>query len=100
MKKTPSTKSRSRKSKVDQTDYERLAAMTDEDIDFSDNPEATERMLARAVLMRNFKVVPRKKDFPILLDSEVFWWFQKQGECDDRINAILRAYMEEHQTSS
>ena|GEM_PF-4407656 len=73
--------------------------MKDEDIDFSDNPEATERMLARAVLMRNRKVVPRKKDFPICLDSEVFWWFLKQGECDDRINAILRAYMEEHQTS-
>jgi uncharacterized protein (DUF4415 family) len=101
MKKTISKKSRSRKSTVDQTDYERLAAMTDEEIDFSDNPEATERMLARAVLRRNLKVVPRKKDFPILLDSEVFWWFQKQGrDCDDRINAVLRAYMEEHQTSS
>ena len=56
-------------------------------------------MLARGVLRRNLKVVPLKKDFPILLDSEVFWWFQKQGPgCDDRINSVLRAYMNEHQS--
>ena len=100
MKKSPPKKETSRKPKADQTNYERLAAMTDEDIDFSDIPELTPEMLSRGVMRRNFKVVSRKKEFPILLDSEVFWWYLKQGrECDDRINAVLRAYMKEHQTS-
>jgi hypothetical protein len=39
---------------ADQTDYERLDAMKDEDIDFSDIPEVTPAMFARAVLRRNF----------------------------------------------
>jgi uncharacterized protein (DUF4415 family) len=100
MKKSTPKEPSSKRSKADQTDYERLAAMKDEDIDFSDNPEATQEMFARGVLRRNFKVVRQKKKFPILLDSDVFWWYVKQGrECDDQINAVLRAYMEEHQTS-
>ena len=77
-----------------------MDAMKDEDIDLSDIPELTAKMFARGVVRRNLKVVPRKKEFPIILDSEVFWWFLKQGRCDDRINTVLRAYMEEHQTLS
>jgi hypothetical protein len=53
MKKTPSKKPTSRKPKTvlpDQTDWKRIDAMTDDDIDFSDNPEATPEMFARAVL--------------------------------------------------
>ena len=42
----------SRESLIDETDYERLAAMTDEDIDFSDNPEMTAEMFANAVVRR------------------------------------------------
>jgi len=72
--------------------------MTDDEIDFSDIPEVTPEMFARAVIFRNHKVVPRKKEFPILLDSEVYWWYVKQGRgYDARINAVLRAYMEEHE---
>jgi uncharacterized protein (DUF4415 family) len=96
MKKSTPKKSTSRKSKTDQTDYERLRGMKDEDIDFSDNPEVTPEMFARGVLRRNLKVVPRKKEFPVLLDSEVYWWYLKQGQgYDARINSVLRAYMEE-----
>jgi uncharacterized protein (DUF4415 family) len=100
MKKSPPKKATSRESRNDQTHYERIAAMKDEDIDFSDNPEATPEMLARGVLRRNFKVVPRKKEFQILLDSEVFWWYLKHGlGYEERINSVLRAYMEEHKAT-
>ena len=75
--------------------------MTDDEIDFSDIPEVTPEMFARAVIFRNHKVVPRKKEFPILLDSEVYWWFLKQGGgYDERINSVMRAYVEKHEQNS
>jgi uncharacterized protein (DUF4415 family) len=93
-------KGTAKKPKADQTDWKRIDAMKDEDIDFSDNPEVTPEMFARGVLRRNFKVVPRKKEFPIHLDSEVYWWYLKQGSgYDEQINSVLRAYMEAHQGS-
>jgi uncharacterized protein (DUF4415 family) len=97
-------RSTSRKSKIEQlddtdhTDYERLHAMKDEDIDFSDNPEATPEMFARAVVRRNFEVIPRKKQLTLRIDSDVVEWYQKQGPgYQTRINSLLRAYMKEHQ---
>jgi uncharacterized protein (DUF4415 family) len=79
-----------------QTDWKRVVAMKDEDISFSDNPEVTPEMLSRGVVRRNLKVVPSKKEFPILLDSDMFWWYQKQGPgYQTQINSILRAYIEE-----
>lgn len=71
--------------------------MKDEDIDFSDIPEATQEMFARGVLRRNFEVVPRKKQLTLIVDSDVLWWYQKQGPgYETRINSLLRAHMEEH----
>ncbi|MEG3876333.1 hypothetical protein QT972_02955 [Microcoleus sp. herbarium7] len=35
-----------------QTDWQRLDSMTDEDIDFSDRPEITPEMFAKAVVRR------------------------------------------------
>lgn len=99
--------STSRKSKTDSidrtdhTDYERLAAMKDEDIDFSENPEATPEMFARAVLRRNFVVIPRKKQLTLRIDSDVVEWYKKQGRgYQTKINALLRAYMQEHLRTS
>jgi len=99
--------STSRKSKTDQidytdqTDYERLDAMKDEDIDFSDIPEATPEMFARAVLRRNFKPIPRKKQLTLRVDSDVVDWYKNQGRgYQTRINSLLRAYMKEHQRNT
>jgi len=86
---------------TDHTNYERLHAMKDEDIDFSDNPEMTPEMFAHAVVRRNFKVIPRKKQLTLRIDSDVVEWYQKQGPgYQTRINALLRAYMKEHQRTS
>jgi uncharacterized protein (DUF4415 family) len=90
-------KSTSRDSGTGETDWERIDAMTDEDIDFSDSPEATPEMLAQGVVRKNFKVLPRKKQLTLLIDSDVLWWYQKQGRgYQSRINSLLRAYMEQH----
>ena len=96
--------STSRKSKTepldnaDHTDYERLHAMKDEDIDFSDIPEITPEIFASAVRRRNFKIIPRKKQITLRVDDDVIEWYKKQGRgYQTRINSLLRAYMKEHQ---
>ena len=91
MKKKPT----SRKS---ETDWKRIDAMKDEDIDFSDNPEVTPEMFARAVLRRNFEPIPRKKQLTLRVDSDVIAWYKKQGPgYQTKINSLLRAYMKEHE---
>jgi uncharacterized protein (DUF4415 family) len=74
--------------------------MTDADIDFSETPEVTPEMFARAILRRNFKPIPRKKQLTLRIDSDVVDWYKNQGRgYQTRINALLRAYMNEHQRS-
>lgn len=85
------------KSKTDETDYERLDAMKDEDIDFSDNPEVPPEMFARGIIRRGLKPIPRKKQLTLRVDSDVVDWYKNQGRgYQTRINSLLRAYMEEH----
>jgi uncharacterized protein (DUF4415 family) len=75
--------------------------MKDEDIDFSDIPEITPEMFARAVRRKNFKVIPRKKQITLRVDDDVIDWYKKQGRgYQTRINSLLRAYMKEHQRHS
>jgi uncharacterized protein (DUF4415 family) len=80
------------------TDWERLDALEDEDIDLSDVPEITPEMFAKAVVRRGLKPAPSKQQVTIRLDDDVLEWFRAQGEgYQIRINALLRAYMEAHQ---
>jgi len=91
-------KSTTRKSQIDLTDWKRIDAMKDEDIDFSDIPEITPEMFARAVSRKNFKVIPRKKQITLRVDGDVVDWYKQQGRgYQTRINSLLRAYMKEHQ---
>jgi hypothetical protein len=60
MKKSTPKKKTSGKSKVDKTDWKRLDAMKDEDIDFSDIPEVTPEMFAKAIVRKNLKPVRTK----------------------------------------
>src|SRR5882672_8944682 len=91
-------RSTAKKAETGETDWKRIDAMKDEDIDFSDIPEITPEMFARAVLRRNFKPIPRKKQLTLRVDSDVVDWYKKQGRgYQTRINSLLRAYMKEHQ---
>jgi len=84
-------------SRKSRTDWKRVRALTDNQIDFSDMPELTPEMFARAVIRRGLKLVPRKAQLTIRVDSDVLEWYRKQGRgYQTRINALLRAYMQEH----
>ena len=94
-------KTTSKKSTTDETDWKRIDAMKDEDIDFSETPEVTPEMFARGIVRRGFKPVGRKDQLTLRVDSEVLAWYKKQGSgYQTRINALLRAYMEAHQRSN
>ncbi|MBI5304375.1 MAG: BrnA antitoxin family protein [Chloroflexi bacterium] len=79
------------------TDWVRLDAQSDEDIDLSDIPEITPEMFARAVVRRGLKPIPSKAQVTLRLDRDVLSWFKTQGRgYQTRINSLLRAYMEAH----
>jgi hypothetical protein len=54
-------------SKISQTDWARIHAMQDEDIDLSDIPEATEEQIAQAVLRVGGVPVDRGKQQAIVM---------------------------------
>jgi uncharacterized protein (DUF4415 family) len=84
-------------SKESLTDWKRLDALQDEDIDLSDALEITPEMFAKAVVRRGLKPPPTKQQITIRLDDDVLKWFRAQGDgYQTRINSLLRAYMEAH----
>lgn len=81
------------------TDWERLDALRDEEIDLSDNPELTPEMFARGVVRRGLKAPPRKRQLTLRIDEDVLEWFRARGRgYQTRINALLRAYVEAHRS--
>jgi uncharacterized protein (DUF4415 family) len=82
-----------------QTDWARVDAMTDEDIDFSDCPEITPEQFARAVVQRGGLQSPKNKaQVTLRIDNDVLDWFKSQGRgYQTQINSLLRAYMEANQ---
>ena len=88
---------RSAISKKSRTDWARVDAMKDDEIDLSDSPEIEPEMFARAVVRKGLKPVQRKEQLTLRIDGDVLEWFKKQGQgYQTRINALLRAYMEAH----
>ena len=82
--------------KDDQTDWARVDAMTEEEIDAAarSDPDAqptTEEDWAEAVL-----ILPGPKQLVCLrIDRDILDWFRGQGRgYQTRMNAVLRAYME------
>ena len=77
------------------TDWNRLDAMSEKDIDASDIP------VLDAAFFDNAEVImpPEKKHVSIRLDADVLDWMKSQGKgYQSRINAVLRAYYEAHQS--
>lgn len=82
-----------------QTDWQRLDAMSDEDIDLSDCPEITPEMFAKAVVKRGLPPTKKKSQVTLRIDSDVLEWFKSQGRgYQTQINTLLRAYMEVHRS--
>lgn len=82
---------RYKKGMKDTTDWARVDAMKDDDMDYTDNPPLDEKFWATAKL-----VLPEpKKSIGIRLDPDIVRWFKKQGAgYQTRMNAVLRTYME------
>lgn len=82
-------------SKVSKTDWKRVDALRDEEIDLSDNPEVTPKMFAEAIVRRGLVAAPPKEQVTLRLDVDVLQWFKSKGKgYQTQINALLRAYME------
>lgn len=72
------------------TRYARFHAMKDKDIDYSDIPRTTKKFWADAIVLPPGKIADS-----VWIDNDVAEWFARQGPgFDDRMNAVLRAYME------
>lgn len=83
-------------SNVSKTDWNRLEAMKDKDIDTSDIAELGDDFFQRAEVR-----APAKQTVTIRLDSDVLEWFKEQGQgYQTRINQLLRVYMETKQQKS
>ena len=79
------------------SDLKRIDAMRDQDIDFSDIPPMTPEMFAKAVVRTGLKPTPAKEQITLRLDADVLEWFRALGAgYQTQINALLRAYMQEH----
>ena len=84
-------------SKKSQSDWKRVDALKDKDIDLSDIPEVTPEMFARTIVRQGLKPVPRKAQLTLRVDSDVLEWYRKQGQgYQTKINSLLRAYMDAH----
>ena len=81
------------------TDWQRLETMEDEDIDFSDCPEITPAQFTKATVHRQTKYIQNKEPVMLNIDVDVIEWFKSQGESyQNQINALLRDYMQTHQS--
>lgn len=73
------------------TDYEALAAMTDEGIDCSDLPEFSKEWLDNAEITVTF---PKKELISLRIDKNVLDFFRSKGRnYQSRINEVLKTYM-------
>jgi uncharacterized protein (DUF4415 family) len=80
-----------------QTDWDKLEAMSDDEIDFSNVDEITPELFAQAVVRHGLKPVPKKEQITLRVDSDVLRWFRSQGKgYQTKINNLLRAYMNAH----
>ena len=87
-------------SRKSRTDWKRVDALKDETIGFSDTPELTPEMFARRLVRRGLKPVARKKLLTLRIDGDVVEWYRRQGPgYQTRINALLRAYMQERKNA-
>ena len=76
------------------TDWERIDAMRDEDIDTSDIPPLSAEFWAKAKL-----ISPQQVTTSVQVDPETFAWFQSQGEnASQQMSAALKIYAEAHKS--
>jgi uncharacterized protein (DUF4415 family) len=83
--------------KHSKTDWDRVDAMNDKDIDYSDSPELGDDFFKKATI-----VMPHNKvAVTMRLDKDIVDWFKSDGpRYQTRINALLRSYMKAKKKAS
>ncbi len=89
------------------TNWERLDALSDAEIDTSDIPPLTDEDFARsewrfpASARSNSAVPAHAVKIEVTVDEDILSWFQSQGQdYPQRMRAALRLYAEAHQASA
>lgn len=87
----------------DRTDWERVRAMTDEEVIAAAREDPDSQPLDEA-FWRTARVleppVAGKKHTGLRIDADVLAWFKQQGRgWQTRMNAVLRAYYEAHKSN-
>jgi uncharacterized protein (DUF4415 family) len=82
-----------RKTPIGRARLAEIAAMPDDQIDFSDIPELTEKFWKNAVPNPFYK--PIKKQVTLRIDADILAWLRQQGKdgYQSRLNAVLRRVM-------
>ena len=81
--------------KLSKTDWAKVDALTDADIDTSEGL-LDEDFFSRAEL----RLPERRTAVTLEVDSRVLAWFQAQEDCETRVNAALKLYAEAHKAVS
>lgn len=75
------------------TDWARIDAMNDEDVDTSDIPPLSDEFFARAQL----RMPPSTVTITVQVDPDTLAWFQAQGKtAEQQMSAALKIYAEAH----
>ena len=83
--------------KRSRTNWKRVDATKDREIDYSEIPELDEEFFSRAAI----RWPPEKKQLTVRIDADVISWLKAQGKgYQTRLNRILRVAMESHTKSS
>lgn len=88
---------RSRRTRKGKTDWARVRALTDEEIDaaIASDPDAAPPLDAEWFRRARIVLPEPKVPISIRLDRDVLEWFKSKGpRYQSRINAVLRAFME------
>ena len=84
-----------------QTNWKKVDAMDDKEIDLSELPEVSPEKFAKAVVRKGLKPVVGKTQITLRLDTDVLNWFKAQGQgYQTNINALLKAYKDANQNHS
>jgi uncharacterized protein (DUF4415 family) len=83
----------------DQSDWERVRALTDEDVEAAIDYEDEGRPIDWENAIRVSIIVDPKRQITIRLDQDVLDWFKSQGAgYQTRINAVLRSFVDAQTT--
>jgi uncharacterized protein (DUF4415 family) len=85
-------------SNTSRTDWSRIDAMTDDDIDTSDIPPLTDEFFSKAKLRMPSSPITTVS---VPVDSETLTWFQSKGEdAEQHMTAALKIYAAAQKTST